>query len=99
MTNQEILDNASEGATHYSGKDECYWMIYDRQAFCFQTTGRWLELSSDAENLRSLDDIRRIVELESELTAARKETAEEFSRCIDMDDVAKAARNYGVSYD
>ena len=62
MTNQKILDNAPEGATHVDHL-QFYWMVQDRDAFNWQGAG-WQLISSDAEDFRSLADIKRIVELE-----------------------------------
>jgi hypothetical protein len=63
MNDQEILDNAPECATHVDHL-YLYWMVQDRDAFNWQGTG-WQLISSDAEDFRSLADIKRIVELES----------------------------------
>ena len=67
MNNKEILDNAPCGATHVDNFD-LYWNIEDRDALCWQGKRKsWLSLSSDTEELRSLADIKRIVELEEQL--------------------------------
>lgn len=75
MTNQEILDKAPEGATHYA-PNMCYiarnsngkWMRHNPNGvgglFWFIADDYKFEWVSD---FRSLDDIRRIVELESDL--------------------------------
>tara|TARA_R110002153_G_scaffold130436_1_gene279317 strand:- start:558 stop:917 length:360 start_codon:yes stop_codon:yes gene_type:complete len=63
MTNQEILENAPEGATHVDGDGDYFkysfrsWTYYDEQY------NGWFV--SDSKSLRSLKDIRRIVELEN----------------------------------
>ncbi len=64
MSNQEILDNAPDGATHIDD-DELYWMIRDRDSFNWQRK-IWLSFSSDKEVFRSIADIKRIAELEEE---------------------------------
>ena len=64
MSNQEILDNAPEGATHVDNF-ELYWMIQDRDSFNWQgQVNGWLSMSSDTDEFRSLEDIKRIAELE-----------------------------------
>ena len=74
MTDQEILDNAPKGATHWN---ECNYMRYNPNSggwhFYDKTTSEWLyTYTNDLANLaiagdiRSLDDIRRIVELEKD---------------------------------
>jgi hypothetical protein len=63
MNDQEIIDNAPDGATHVDHL-RLYWMVQDRDAFNWQGTG-WQLISSDAEDFRSLADIKRIVELEA----------------------------------
>ena len=66
MTNQEILDNAPEGATHYCKihgyvlSAKCGFMSYDKDADC------WDYEYANISDVRSLDDIRRIVELENQ---------------------------------
>ena len=68
MNNQEILDNAPEGATHVDNF-ELYWMIQDRDSFNWQgQVNGWLSMSSDTDEFRSLEDIKRIAELEEQLT-------------------------------
>lgn len=68
MTNEEILANAPEGATHYD-RFECAY--YKNNSF-----GHWVEvwgdetdsaetLSAVDEYIHNLDDIRTIVELEA----------------------------------
>jgi hypothetical protein len=70
MNNQEIIDNAPECATHVDHL-YLYWMVQDRDAFNWQGTG-WQLISSDAEDFRSLADIKRIVELEDLVEAYRE---------------------------
>jgi hypothetical protein len=75
MNNQEILDNAPEGATSYAE-----FVIVELNTYCKKWGGEhrfwdetlntwinqgWKQLSSRA-NFRSLSDIKRIVELEKE---------------------------------
>jgi hypothetical protein len=67
MNNQEILNNAPEGATHVDSFD-LYWMIKGRDSLCWQGKRKgWLSLSSDTEEFRLLTDIKRIVELETKV--------------------------------
>ena len=73
MTDQEILDNAPEGATHYSQgihylalNSRGTWMRYNPNGF---DNVKWFKADYYPsayynKNFRSLADIRRIVELE-----------------------------------
>ena len=64
MTDQVILDNAPEGATN-ADNDGGYWLISSRdkpQAYFY---GDW-SYCEPREDVRLLEDIRRIVELEKE---------------------------------
>jgi hypothetical protein len=74
MTNQEILDNAPEGATHYvpnlhyiAKNKNGNWMRYDPNGF---ENAKWFAANDFnlgyAVDYRSLADIERIVELESQ---------------------------------
>mgnify|MGYP003660571581 CR=1 FL=1 len=63
MNNQEILDNAPEGATN-ADNDGGYWLISSQdkpQAYFY---GSW-SYCEPREDIRSLEDIRHIVELEN----------------------------------
>ena len=75
MTNQEILDNAPEGATHvdtegdyhkietiyqYEDKSDCGY----EDRFRLSNSGDWVTDSDDLLLTRSLADIARIAELE-----------------------------------
>ena len=71
MNNQDILDNAPEGATHIDGdgyldeNNNSYWNI---------TKGKWCglcELTLEGD-IRSLEDIKRILELEGLLQSYRE---------------------------
>ena len=76
MNNQEILDNAPEGATLYAefiqsnlntyaqkwGDEFRFW---DTELNEWAFDGWWLQSSAKA-NFRSMSDIKRIAELESE---------------------------------
>ena len=58
-------------------------------------------VSSDGEILVSSSEVQRVIQdiidsYESALCNQRKEIAEEFADCVDLGDVAKTARNYGV---
>lgn len=73
MTDQEILDNAPRGATHYSQgihylalNSSNSWMRYDPNGFA---NAKWFaandyKLSYSNKNFRSLADIKRIIDLE-----------------------------------
>jgi len=70
MTNEEILANAPEGATHYikNGNYE-YWKltyINGYQAFTHTTKNLINVMPDKLYNIRSLADIRRIAELEQD---------------------------------
>jgi hypothetical protein len=59
MNNQEIIDNAPEDAIHVDGG-----LLYtDKNGICVSQSG----YSSNIPSLRSLADIKRIVELEKAL--------------------------------
>jgi hypothetical protein len=83
MNNQEILDNAPECATHVDHL-YLYWMVQDRDAFNWQGTG-WQLISSDAEDFRSLSDIKRIVELEKDLNTAESIIIKTANNIIEAD--------------
>jgi hypothetical protein len=62
MNNQEILDNAPEGATHIDGEHD-----FCKDGYYFSSTSqRWIS-SEFVVGSRSLADIKRIVELEKAL--------------------------------
>ena len=74
MTNQEILDNAPDGATHHaqgahylSLNESGNWMRYDDNGFA---GAKWFDANdfkfSYVKSFRSLADIKRIAELEKE---------------------------------
>lgn len=62
MTDQEILDNAPEGATHYDC-DEYMRHVHDGFWEYFSKADGWNETKPEEET-RSLADIKRIAELE-----------------------------------
>lgn len=71
MNNQEIIDNAPEGATHFDTEYGFYWMMDRERSQAFSHSANkfeWDTLSSDF--LRSLEDIKRIAELEKANTLA-----------------------------
>ena len=76
MTNEEILANAPDGSTHYIKNGEYkYWRltyINGYQAFTNKTGNLINVMPSKLYNLRSLSDIRRIVELEKQNAALKK---------------------------
>ena len=66
MTDQEILKGAPKGATHYEC-GEYMRNICDDEWEYWSKAGGWQDTHPESET-RSLTDIRRIVELEEELT-------------------------------
>ena len=67
MTDQKIINNAPEGATHVDN-DGDYWLISSQdkpQAYFY---GSW-SYCEPREDIRSLTDIQRIVELEKEVSS------------------------------
>lgn len=61
MTNQEILDKAPEGATHFEDEFEFY-KVTDYEIYYYYNN-KWVGLYEPVV-MRSLADIKRIVELE-----------------------------------
>lgn len=55
-----IIENAPEGATHYS--EDGYWLIKS-DGTCYCHFFNWCEESVHGDNIRSLSDIKRIIEL------------------------------------
>jgi hypothetical protein len=70
MNNQEIIANAPKGATHIDHLFS-YWLVKDRDAFQWHG-GWWGLISSDAEDFRSLADVKRIIELEDLVQSYRE---------------------------
>ena len=67
MNNQQILDNAPEGATHIDDEHD-----FCKEGYYFShTSQRWMT-SEYIVGSRSLADIRRIAELEEELKETRE---------------------------
>jgi hypothetical protein len=62
MNNQEIIDNAPEGATHIDGTD---YLNADNNSYWNRKKSKWCSLCdlSLQDDMRSLADIKRIVEL------------------------------------
>ena len=71
MNNQEIIDNAPEGATHYDC-DEYMRHVHDGFWEYFSKADGWNETKPEEET-RSLADIKRIAELESILALVKKD--------------------------
>ena len=74
MNKQEIIDNAPEGATHWDIEYGFYWRMDKHSSQAFSPSANKFEeekLSSDF--LRSLADIKRIVELEKLLKLIKKD--------------------------
>ena len=100
MTEQEILDNAPEGATHVEVLTDYKKTYYYKRSykdysnkFMYEVhqQGTWYICSEISGDFRSLADIKRIVELE----LSRKDLIEEFAEAECMGDLAKIARNHG----
>ena len=74
MNNQDILDNAPEGATHYDSDDRVYKKevgSYDEYDY-FWMIDKWVPVKCSHRNLtRLLADIKLIVELRAEHEALR----------------------------
>jgi hypothetical protein len=64
MNEQEILDNAPEGATSYSAKQKQYWDWPKRTVKPFDSGHLDIDYPDD---LRSIADIARIAELEEKI--------------------------------
>jgi hypothetical protein len=66
MNNQEIIDNAPEGATHIDGTD---YLNANNNSYWNVTKCKWCSLCELflEDEMRSLADIKRIVELEKAL--------------------------------
>jgi hypothetical protein len=62
MNNQEILDNAPEGASDIDNVNK-YWSYQGNGDYYFWDGGKWIENWSPFHT-RSLADIKRIAELE-----------------------------------
>ena len=69
MNNQEILDNAPEGATHYADTEYCYRKETETD-FYLWANGKWYLSHGVYTHTRSLADIKRIAELEEVLMLA-----------------------------
>jgi hypothetical protein len=74
VNNQEVLDNAPEGATHWDGAQ--YYRYHKDDWFSFHGF-EWIDANTDdlytACSIRSLADINRIAELEEELLEIRSD--------------------------
>tara|TARA_R110002072_G_scaffold152445_1_gene302096 strand:+ start:5111 stop:5419 length:309 start_codon:yes stop_codon:yes gene_type:complete len=96
MNNQEILDNAPKGATHFI--QQTLSVVYFKFGthfiplhWCNNKKG-WRESQFfEFNNFRLLADISKIAELEQ----SRKDLIEEFAEAECMGDLAKIARNHG----
>ena len=82
MTNQEILANAPDGATHYEcGEYQNH--IHDGNWVYWSKAVGW-EKTKPEEDSRSLEDVKRIVELENALITLLEATSdlEEDDPCV-----------------
>jgi len=93
MTDQEILDNAPKGATHYSQgmhylalNSKNNWMRYDQNGV---KNANWFKaddylLAYCNKSFRSLADIKRIAELERDAFVKSNEANAATHRAIEM---------------
>ena len=66
MNNQEILDNAPEGATHVDTEGRWHKLTFNHKGFMLlNNDGDW-DYCNPCTDLRSLADIKLIAELEKE---------------------------------
>jgi hypothetical protein len=109
MNNQEILDNAPEGATHVdsdsfykaedNGEGRLFWEMWNKD----NKEWWWCDDSfvSDFNIIRSLSDIKRIVELEyrvAELVIRRGVQKQDFDERIeDLKQQAKGVKDFFAS--
>ena len=66
MNNQEIVDNAPEGATHIDGEHN-----FCKAGYYFDSKLRWWIPSEFIGGSRSLADIKRIAELENHIQSLK----------------------------
>jgi hypothetical protein len=89
MNNQEILDNAPDGATHFSNdnlylkfcrnRDKYWWSLW------LPDMDVWVDNVAVANEISSLLSIKRIVELERELNTADSIIIKTADKIIEMD--------------
>jgi hypothetical protein len=83
MNNKDILDNAPDGATHLQycsdGVDVCYLKIGEN--FYFHDDKSWLKVSPILANISSIEDIKRIAELEEENERLKQRVNDTFDYC------------------
>ena len=75
MTEQEISDNAPEGATHVNHKKQYFWFDGDDQFIFKRKSDEWSMTfyhENKLDEVRSLADIKRIAELEKERVKLKK---------------------------
>ena len=106
MNEQEILDNAPDGATSYSAKQKQYWDWPKRTVKPFDSGNLDIDYPDD---LRSLADIARIAELEKvnatlhklmtsgESRGVAKATEEFKERIVDIEKTIKSLTD-GVTH-
>ena len=90
MKNQQILDNAPEGATHVDNEGD-YWLMHPDNSVETFMDGDWLYCNPQ-EPLRSLTDIKRIAELEVALKRLLDVTLWVDSGCKQLGAAEQAAR-------
>ena len=100
MTEQEILDNSPEGATHSEKylylKFETYWYVWESE---------WVRCGLNIQcydNIRSLSDIKRIAELEREAASHKKalgDIVEGYASAVYELEQLKAAQPEWISVD
>ena len=75
MIDQEILDNAPEGSTHID-EDGTYFKRTYGQAYCWVNKSTWMT-ANKSRAMRSLADIKRIIDLEGVASLAKNNVASE----------------------
>tara|TARA_R110000772_G_scaffold207442_1_gene318012 strand:+ start:237 stop:491 length:255 start_codon:yes stop_codon:yes gene_type:complete len=78
MTNQDILDNAPEGSTHID-EDGTYFKRTYGQAYCWVNKSAWMT-AKKSRAMRSLADIKRIVELEADVKRLKTKVFASFNK-------------------
>ena len=90
MTNQEILDNAPEGATHY---DQCGYYKFSISGWEFYNLGlTWIKTKVPPIEIRSLADVERISELEEEVKTLERKVKKAFWWSAEFTQVAYGGR-------
>ena len=102
MIGKEILDNAPVGATHIDNEGD-YWLMHPDDTSLIFTDSKW-EHCFPQEPLQSLDDIKRIAELEKEISQYK--AVESWVRCFKINELeahnleqqAKGLIDFSITY-